>query len=168
MCDGGGLSSPISRSPPTLPFPFKPSRLCHPPRPPFPSPHSSCTPCLYISRRGAVSLVAAVVALEYSCLASQHNLEIREPSAAPLNGKISPHRLLHRMHSLPLSFNPLPPRLLPSFLLLLSTLHSSAVRSSSSSPVLSGSLKPLLTFILPSLPSRRLPLYCSLPLVCLF
>lgn len=44
--------------------------------------------------------VAAVVALEYSCLASQHFSKIRERSTAPLNGKISPHRLLHSMHSL--------------------------------------------------------------------
>lgn len=50
--------------------------------------------------------MAVVVALEYSCLASQHNSEIREPSTVSLNGKISPHRLLYRMHSLLLSFNP--------------------------------------------------------------
>lgn len=134
-----------------------PSVLWLIPRPPPSSPHyGSCAQYLYISRRGAVSLVAAVVALEYSCLASQHNSEIREQSTVPLNGKISPHRLLYRMHSLscfhlilsprpaPLSFPSSP--LSSSFHSPLLKKKSSLCLSSSSSTVLSENLS---TFIFP-------------------
>lgn len=151
------LSPPLSLSLPFLQSLSSFDSLCVPP----PSPRYSCTQYLHISRWGAVSLVAVVVALEYSCLASQHNSEIREPSTVPLNGKISPHRLLYRMHSLLLSFNPLSsPALLtfpssplssnPLFPLpsALPFLQSSlCFSSSSSSPVLSISLNPLSTFI---------------------
>lgn len=112
-------------------------------------------------------LVAAVVALEYSCLASQHNSEIREPSTVPLNGKISPHRLLYRMHPLLLSFNPL---FLACSSYFSSSFRSPPLQSSLSLLLLSISLKPLLTFILPC-PSPSFYLFffsCSLPLVCLF
>ena len=106
--------------------------------------------------------MAVVVALEYSCLASQHNSEIREPSTVPLNGKISPHRLLYRMHSLLLSFNPL-----SSYISLLSSflqptfssflpLSPSAILSLSSSP------KPLLTLIPPAPPLPSSPLLSTL------
>lgn len=125
---------------------------------PPPSPRSSCTQYLHISHWGAVSLVAVVVALEYSCLASLHNWEIREPSTVSLNGKISPHRLLYCLYFLLLSFNPLSlPALLifpllfpPTCLFLFLPLFPSAIlclSSCSSSPVLSISLNPLLTFI---------------------
>lgn len=113
-----------------------PSVLWLIPRPPPSSPHyGSCAQYLYISRRGAVSLVAAVVALEYSCLASQHNSEIREQSTVPLNGKISPHRLLYRMHSLSCFHLILSPRPAPL--------------SFPSSPLSSSFRSPLLKKILP-------------------
>lgn len=81
-CWDTGLSPPVSS--PLLLFLFHSLPLqslsafdspCVPPS----SPSYSGTRYLHISRRGAVSLVAVVVALEYSCLASQHNSEIREP-----------------------------------------------------------------------------------------
>lgn len=68
-------SHPLSSSLPSLQSLSSFDSHCVPPS----SPCYSCTRHLHISRRGAVSLVAVVVALEYSCLASQHNSEIREP-----------------------------------------------------------------------------------------
>lgn len=57
--------------------------------PPLRSPRCSCVQYLYISRGFFFSFffppVAAVVALEYSCLASQHCSKIREQSTTPLN-----------------------------------------------------------------------------------
>lgn len=151
-----------------------PSVLWLIPRPPPSSPHyGSCAQYLYISRRGAVSLVAAVVALEYSCLASQHNSEIREQSTVPLNGKISPHRLLYRMHSLSCFHLILSPRPAPL------SFPSSPLSSSFRSPLLKknplsvcpplplqSSLKTSQLLFSPHQP--LLSLLCSLPLVCLF
>lgn len=151
-----------------------PSVLWLIPRPPPSSPHyGSCAQYLYISRRGAVSLVAAVVALEYCCLASQHNSEIREQSTVPLNGKISPHRLLYRMHSLSCFHLILSPRPAPL------SFPSSPLSSSFRSPLLKknplsvcpplplqSSLKTSQLLFSPHQP--LLSLLCSLPLVCLF
>lgn len=92
---------------------FSPTPLFTPLCVPSLSPCWSCKPYLHISGRGTISLVAMVVALEYSCLASQHNSKIRALSSMPVNGKISPHRLLYHIHFPLLSFNPLSP--LPLF-----------------------------------------------------
>lgn len=138
----------LSNPPLSLPLPLLQS-------PPPSSLHSSCTQYLHTSRWGAVSLVAVVVALEYSCLASLHKWEIREPSTVPLNGKISPHRLLYCMHSLLLSFNPLSS---PALLIFPSSFRFPLLQSSFSL-FLSISLNPLLTFIPP-------PLFPALFLSC--